>query len=118
MKGRGLHMIPHTGGSLKASNNTPKRSNPVPAGIAFAGLMLAGFLGRSSRKLRQLACVIALASLGLAISACGGGGGSSSRWRRKRFESGKGNVYDHAYGKGYDHIHDYKRGLQFSLVIK
>ena len=73
LKGRGLHMIPHAKGSLKASNNSPKRSNPVPAGIAFAGLMLAGFLGRSSRKLRQLACVIALASLGLALSACGGG---------------------------------------------
>jgi hypothetical protein len=78
VNGRGLRMIPHTRGSLKASNNTPKRSNPVPAGIAFAGLLLAGFLGRSSRKLRQLACVIALTSLGLAISACGGGGGSSS----------------------------------------
>jgi len=78
LKGRGLRMIPHTGGSLKASNNTPKRSNPVPAGIAFAGLVLAGFLGRSSRKLRQPACVIALALLGLVVSACGGGGGSSS----------------------------------------
>jgi hypothetical protein len=73
LKGRGLHLIPHTGGSLKAGNNIPRRSNPVPMGIAFAGLMLAGFLGRSSRKLRQLACVIALASLGLVLSACGGG---------------------------------------------
>ena len=73
LKGRGLHLIPRTGGSLKASSNTPQRSNPVPMGIAFAGLMLAGFLGRSSRKLRQLACVIALASLGLVLSACGGG---------------------------------------------
>ncbi len=74
LKGRGLHLIPHTGGSLKAGNNIPKRNNPVPMGIAFAGLMLAGFLGRSSRKLRQLACVIVLASLGLVLSACGGGG--------------------------------------------
>jgi subtilase family serine protease len=78
LKGRGLRVIPHTTGSLKASNNTPKRNNPIPAGIAFAGLVLAGFLGRSSRKLRQLACVIVLASLGLMLSACGGGGGSSS----------------------------------------
>ena len=68
----GMHLIPRAG-SFKASNNTPKRSNPVPAGIAFAGLLLAGFLGRGSRKLRQLACVIALASLGLVLSACGGG---------------------------------------------
>ena len=76
IKGRGSRVIPHAKGSLKASNNTPKKSNPVPAGIAFAGLLLAGFLGRSSRKLRQLACVIALASLGLVLSACGGGSGS------------------------------------------
>jgi subtilase family serine protease len=76
VSGHGLRVIPHTKGSLHASNNTPKRSNSLPAGIAFAGLLLAGFLGRSSRKLRQLACVIALVSLGLVLSACGGGGSS------------------------------------------
>jgi subtilase family serine protease len=69
--GRNVRLIPHKNG-LKASNDAPKKSNPLPAGIAFAGLLLAGFLGRSSRKLRQLACVVALASLGLALSACGG----------------------------------------------
>ncbi len=78
LKGRGLRVIPHTTGSLKASNSSPKRNNPIPAGIAFAGLVLAGFLGRSSRKLRQLACVIALASLGLVLSACGGSSSSGS----------------------------------------
>lgn len=78
VKGRGSRVIPHTRGSLKTNNSTPKKSNPVPAGMAFVGLVLAGFLGRSSRKLRQLACVIALASLGLVLSACGGGSGSSS----------------------------------------
>ena len=70
-KGHGLHLIPHTGVSAKASNNLPKKSNPIPAGIAFAGFLIAGFLGRSSRKLRQLACVIALVSLGLVLTACG-----------------------------------------------
>ena len=70
--GRGLHLIPRAGGSAKASNNVPKKSNPIPSGIALAGLLVAGFLGRSSRKLRQLACVIALASLGLILTACGG----------------------------------------------
>ncbi|MGC1421117.1 MAG: protease pro-enzyme activation domain-containing protein [Terracidiphilus sp.] len=78
VKAHGLHLIPRSNGSLKASNQVPKENNPVPAGIAFAGLLLAGFLGRSNRKLRQLACVIALASLGLMISACGGGGTSGS----------------------------------------
>lgn len=72
-KAHGLHLIPHKGATAKASNSVPKKGNPIPAGIALAGLLLAGFLGRSSRKLRQLACVIALASLGLVLSACGGG---------------------------------------------
>lgn len=70
--GHGLHVIPHAKGSLKAANNTPRRGNPLPMGIAFAGLLVAGFLGKSSRKLRNLACLIALASLGLGLSACGG----------------------------------------------
>jgi subtilase family serine protease len=47
--------------------------NPLPLGVAFAGLLLAGFMGRSSRKLRGLAGLIVLASVGLAVSACGGG---------------------------------------------
>jgi subtilase family serine protease len=70
--GRGLRLIPHIKGSFKASNNIPTKNGRLPAGMALAGLLLAGFLGRSSRKLRQLACVIALASLSLAVSACGG----------------------------------------------
>jgi subtilase family serine protease len=72
LNAHGMRLIPRTKGSTKASNEIPQRSNKIPAGIAFAGLLLAGFLGRSSRKLRQLACVIALASLGLVLSACGG----------------------------------------------
>lgn len=73
LKGRGLHLIPRTGGSAKASNTLPRNGNPIPAGIALAGLLIAGFMGRSSRKLRQLACVIALVSLGFVLTACGGG---------------------------------------------
>ncbi len=76
MNAHGMRLIPRTKGSAKASNEIPQRSNKIPAGIAFAGLLLAGFLGRSSRKLRQVACVIALASLGLVLSACGGGSSS------------------------------------------
>jgi subtilase family serine protease len=66
---RGLHVIPHVGktATTTASNNR----GVLPAGLAMAGLLLAGFLGRSSRKLRGLACVIALAALGLALTACG-----------------------------------------------
>jgi subtilase family serine protease len=60
---------------LRASGNKiPSDSNPhrAPAAFAFAGLLLAGFVGRYSRKLRSLAGVIALAAVGLGISACGG----------------------------------------------
>jgi hypothetical protein len=58
---------------LRPLNNTAKNNdrNPVPLTVAFAGLLLAGFLGRSSRKLRGLAGLIVLAAAGLAASACG-----------------------------------------------
>jgi len=73
VRGRGLHLIPRSGGAARASNKPPTKGNPIPAGIALAGLLFAGFLGRCSRKLRHLACVILLASMGLALTACGGG---------------------------------------------
>ena len=66
--GRAFHRL---GGVRKASNN---KTNPAPFAITFAGLLLAGFLGRGSRKFRSLAAVIALLTVGLAISSCGGGG--------------------------------------------
>jgi hypothetical protein len=52
--------------------NTSRNSgtNPVPGAAAFAGLLLAGFLGRYSRKFRATAGVIALVAVGLAISGC------------------------------------------------
>ncbi|WP_109486098.1 protease pro-enzyme activation domain-containing protein [Occallatibacter savannae] len=76
VKGRGLRVLPHAKAFATAPHPPAKRS-PLPAEIAFAGLLLAGFLGRSSRKLRQLACLIALASAGLVLSACGGTSGST-----------------------------------------
>jgi subtilase family serine protease len=77
LNGRGLKLIPRTKGSAIGANNPARKSAPLPAGIAFAGLLLAGFLGSSSRKLRQLACLIALASVGLVLSACGGTSGNT-----------------------------------------
>jgi subtilase family serine protease len=76
-------VAPHTGnpqfhrfGKLAtAKNNAP---NPAPMAIAFAGLMLVGFLGRYSRKFSALAGLIALLAIGLTVTACGGGGGGSS----------------------------------------
>ncbi|MFZ0746996.1 MAG: protease pro-enzyme activation domain-containing protein [Terracidiphilus sp.] len=56
-----------------AKNSAPSGPNPAPLGVAFAGLLLAGFLGRRSRKFRTMAGLIALLAVGLAVSACGGG---------------------------------------------
>ena len=78
VKARGLHLIPHSGGSAKASNTLPHKNSPIPTGVALAGLLIAGFLGKSSRRLRQLACVIAMASLGFVLTACGGGVSSNT----------------------------------------
>jgi len=70
------------GGKSHAANHQPSQpgKNRLPLGVAFAGLLFAGLLGRHSRKLRGLACVIALATLSMALTACGsssgvGGGG-------------------------------------------
>jgi subtilase family serine protease len=49
----------------------------VPLAVAFAGLLLAGFLGRHSRKFRSLAGMIALLAVGLGLSACNGINGNS-----------------------------------------
>ena len=59
----------------KVASNSGQRSSGMTtaaAGMAFAGLLLAGFLGRSSRKLRGLACLLVLTAIGLAVTACGG----------------------------------------------
>ncbi len=70
--GTPLHRL---GGTTKAGNDGP---NPAPLAVAFAGLLLAGFLGRSSRKFRGLAGLVALLAVGLTISACGSGSNASS----------------------------------------
>jgi len=56
------------------TSNTAKNTgkNPVPLTVAFAGLLLVGFMGRNSRKLRGLAAILLLAAVGLVVTACGG----------------------------------------------
>ncbi|MGB6692309.1 MAG: protease pro-enzyme activation domain-containing protein [Terracidiphilus sp.] len=70
------HMKPLSAlhGMRASGNNAPANSDPhrAPVAFAFAGLLLAGLLGRYSRKFRSLAGVIALIAVGLGISACGG----------------------------------------------
>jgi hypothetical protein len=62
------------GHARSARNSVPANPSRAPLAVAFAGLLLAGFLGRASRKLRNFAGVIALLAVGLAVSSCGGGG--------------------------------------------
>ncbi len=64
------HRVGSMGGINTSRNRAP---SPVPAGVAFAGLLLAGFLGRRSRNFRNLMGVLALLVAGMALSACGGG---------------------------------------------
>ncbi len=75
-----------TNAAIKTSNKKPFKAlhpafvsangakntggNPAPLTVAFAGLLLAGLLGRGSRKLRGLAGLILLAAVGLAVTAC------------------------------------------------
>jgi hypothetical protein len=62
-----------SGNSARNTGTNPAPRGPVPLGVAFAGLLLAGFLGRYARRFRSLAALIALAAVGLAVTACGGG---------------------------------------------
>jgi subtilase family serine protease len=75
----GMHSL-RSRSAVKASNNPTNRDGgkSAPLSIAFAGLLLAGFLGRRARKFRTLASVIALVAIGLAVSACGGSSNSDT----------------------------------------
>jgi subtilase family serine protease len=71
----GNHAMHRLGPVKTSQNDTPSRA---PLAVAFAGLMLAGFMGRSSRKLRNLAAVIGLLAIGLGLSACGSSSSSTT----------------------------------------
>jgi subtilase family serine protease len=71
----------HKPGGTKIASNSG--ANPAPFTIAIAGLLLAGFLGRRSRKFLTMAGAIFLLAAAMTISSCGGsvsggGGGSNS----------------------------------------
>lgn len=82
VKGTGakaLRSFKSMGSSMSADGRIPaKKNNRAPMGVAFAGLLVAGFLARGSRKLRALACIVALAAIGLGLTACGSGNVSVS----------------------------------------
>jgi subtilase family serine protease len=66
------------GGSISRSPGRRQAPNRLPAEAAFTGLLLAGFLGRYSRKFRSAAWIIVLASAGLAMTACGSSSSSTT----------------------------------------
>ena len=59
------------GGELNGPNG------PITAISVLAGLLLAGLIGRYARRLRVLAVVILLATVGMAFTGCGGSSSSS-----------------------------------------
>ena len=65
----------HRLGGVKTARNNPV--NPAPMAVAFAGLLLVGFLGRYSRKFGAMAALFVMLAVGLTLSACGGGGGGT-----------------------------------------
>jgi subtilase family serine protease len=70
--GKPLHKL----GATKTASNSGM--NPAPFTVAFAGLLLAGFLGRRSRKFLTMAGAIVLLAVALTISSCGGGNSSGT----------------------------------------
>jgi hypothetical protein len=60
--------------ALSAQHGTQSAKNngvsPVSGTVAFAGLLLAGYFGRSSKKFRSMAGLIALVVVGLTLSGC------------------------------------------------
>jgi hypothetical protein len=75
-KGNALHML-HQMHSATNKGTSPVNRDSAPWTVAFAGLLLVGFLGRRSRVFRTMTGLFTLLALGLSVSACGGGGGSS-----------------------------------------
>ena len=71
--GKGSSQLRRLGKSTAAQNHP---INPLPASIAFAGLLLVGFLGRHSRKFATLAGLVVLLAAGMALTACNGVGNS------------------------------------------
>lgn len=72
----GGHAMHRLGTATTSQNHAPK-ANPAPLSLAFAGLLLAGVIGRRSRKLRGVSALAALLALGFGLSACSSGSSTS-----------------------------------------
>ncbi|MGD0831745.1 MAG: S8 family serine peptidase [Terracidiphilus sp.] len=76
--GKSFYRLGRVKPASSKSGISTAHANPAPLGAAFGGLLLAGFLGRFSKKLRGMAAMIALLVVALAISACGGGNSTTT----------------------------------------
>jgi hypothetical protein len=62
----------HPVAAAQSAASSNRGNGPVPMTVALAGLLVVGFMGRGSRRLRGLAGLLLLAIVGLAATACGG----------------------------------------------
>lgn len=69
---KGQKKFIQTAGIAAGLNGANGSAGPLMACAIVMGLMLAGLLGRYSRKLRMLAGIILLATMGMAFTGCGG----------------------------------------------
>jgi hypothetical protein len=68
----GLHSLRSLrGNSISRGPGPTQIPGRLPVETAFAGLLLAGFLGRYGRRFRSAAWIVLLAAAGLAMTACG-----------------------------------------------
>jgi subtilase family serine protease len=75
----GLHSLRSLRGNTISRGPGPTQTpGRLPVETAFAGLLLAGFLGRYGRRFRSAAWIVLLAAAGLAMTACGGSSSSST----------------------------------------
>lgn len=61
----------------RVSSARARPGSTAHTAVAFAGLLLAGFLGRYARRFRALAAILLFAVVGMAVSACGSNASSS-----------------------------------------
>jgi subtilase family serine protease len=74
----GLHPLSALRQAPVSQNRLPSPGpSRLPAEIAVAGLLLAGFLGRHARRFRAASWIIVLAAAGFAMTACGGSSSST-----------------------------------------
>jgi subtilase family serine protease len=75
--GKAFHLLRPVHSAVNKGTK-PLPTNSAPLTVAFAGLLLAGCLGKRSRKFLTMAWLIVLLAVGMAVSACGGGSSSST----------------------------------------